>query len=120
MTDNTGSTEPTTPLDDIVGRMADLEAGLERLDVRLEEGVTTRRLAIVDSSDRERLVAEVVDDTLELRIDLPRSREGRRTSLLCFATPGLDQLCAGVGVQLWVDGDIVDEMAWWADQPPHG
>ncbi len=87
--------------------------GLEAVDE-----IRARRLVVVDESNCERLVAEVVDDILELRMDLPSSRPGRRTSLLCFAAPGFDQMSAGIGVQLWVDGDVVDEVSWWADSQP--
>ncbi len=106
---------------DPVGLKEDLGERISALESRVDqvsEKRTTKRLAIVDPLQRERLVAEIVDGTLELRIDLPPSGNGRRTALLCFATPGLDELCAGVGVQLWVDGDIVDEISWWADETP--
>lgn len=76
-----------------------------------------RRLVLVDQHDQERLVAELIDNVLELRLDLPHQQAGSRTSLLLFAVPEQQEYCAGVGMQLWVDGDMVQEFAWWSDQP---
>ncbi|MBV9659895.1 MAG: hypothetical protein JO337_01920 [Acidimicrobiales bacterium] len=93
-------------------RVEALEARLAALDATME----TRRLAVVDDQGHERLVAELVDGVAELRFDLPGPPPGRRTSLLLFAVPRQPDWCAGLGVQLWVEGNLVEEMTWWEDQ----
>ncbi len=88
---------------------------LEAQVAGLSEQVQTRRLSVLGADGHERLVAELVDGVTELRLDLPGRVAGRRTSLLLFAVPDRPDWCAGLGVQLWVDGNMVDELSWWAD-----
>lgn len=87
---------------------------------RIADEVRTRRLAIVDGSERERMVAEISEGVLEVRMDLPPGDRGRRTALVCFTAPPTAELGAGLGAQLWVDGNLVGEVGWWADQPAPG
>lgn len=96
------------------GLLERLEALEERI-ASLDGEVRTRRLALVGDGGHERLVAEIVAGVTELRLDLPDRPPGGRTSLLVFAVPDQPDWCAGLGVQLWVDGDLVDELTWWAD-----
>jgi hypothetical protein len=114
---------------DAPARVPALEARLAALEARLAalaDEVRTRRVALVGDGDQERLVAEVVAGVTELRLDLPGCPPGRRTSLLVFAAPEQPDWCAGLGVQLWVGGNLVDELSWWEDQEkssvawPHG
>ncbi len=114
--DETGDT--ALPL--LPARVTALEARLAALSRELQTGeVRTRRLTLVDEDGRERLVAEMVGSVAELRFDLPGLPPGRRTSLLLFAVPEQLDWCAGLGVQLWVDGNLVDELTWWQDQDHH-
>ncbi len=83
-------------------------------DLRLE--VRTDRLVVLDREQRERLVAEVVDGVIELRLELPPVRQGRRTALLGFAAQRRDQLCSGIGLQVWAEGELVTELCWWEDE----
>jgi hypothetical protein len=76
--------------------------------------VVTRRIEVVDPDGRSTLVAEVVDSALELRVGLS-GVAGRRTEVLCFAIPARQELPRGVGIQLWANGDIADELCWWGD-----
>ncbi|HET9731064.1 MAG TPA: hypothetical protein VFP54_00170 [Acidimicrobiales bacterium] len=97
--------------------MAALEARLAALSRQVQTAeLRARRLTLVDEAGRERLVAEMVGTVAELRFDLPGLPPGRRTSLLLFAVPDQPDWCAGLGVQLWVDGNLVDELTWWQDQ----
>jgi hypothetical protein len=107
---------------DSVGRDGDDVDGIGRrltiLESRIAElayELRTRRVEVVDDSDQVRLSAELIDGVLETRIDLPSSTPGRRTGLLLFAVPEEQELCAGFGLQLWANGNIVNELAWWAD-----
>ncbi|HVX22752.1 MAG TPA: hypothetical protein VHB02_15495 [Acidimicrobiales bacterium] len=96
-----------------------IEERLRRLEafmLRSGTEVRTRRLVVTDDDGRERIVGEVVGTTAELRVDLPEGMTDGRSSVLCFANPGDPdlQLGWGLGVQLWVEGDIVDQMTdWW-------
>jgi hypothetical protein len=92
-------------------RVAELEEQMSRMHREL----ATHRLVLRDTKSRERLVAEVVDDILEVRIELPPAQTGRRTALLGFSAPRHGELAAGIGVQLWAEGDIVNELCWWED-----
>jgi hypothetical protein len=110
------STEEVGPIErdllvSLRATVAELESSLERL----RHEVRTRRLVVFDDGQRERMVAEVVGDVLEVRVDLPPANPGRRTALLCFTAPADDTLSAGLGAQLWVDGDLVGELGWWQD-----
>lgn len=97
-------------------RIARLEAAL----ANLSSEVRTRRLVVTDDRDGERIVAEVVGGTAELSVELPRCRPGRRSAVLVFANPHDEELGlpAGLGMQLWVDGDAVDEFGTWFSEPP--
>jgi hypothetical protein len=101
------------------GGLAARVAALEDRLRQLENEVRTARLVIADDHGRERIAAELVDDVAELRISLP-STVGRRTGVLVFAIPGHRDLPSGIGLQLWVDGDLVRELTWWEDEelPP--
>ena len=97
--------------EDMAARLARVEAALSDLG----HEVRTRRLVIVDDDGQERIVGEVVRGTAELSIDLPGQPHGRRSSVLVFANPGDEELALppGLGVQLWVEGDAVDELGTW-------
>ena len=96
-----------------------IEERLRRLEAFMltpPEEIRTQRLVVTDADGRDRIVAEVVGTTAELRVDLPEGTTDGRSSVLCFANPGDPELHLGwgLGVQLWVEGDIVDEMTdWW-------
>lgn len=98
----------------------DLEGRLERLEAAqaaLGAEIRTRRLVVTDGEGTDRIVGEVVGTTAELRLGLPGSPEGRRTSVLVFANPG-DKAVAlgcGVGLQVWLEGDVVHELAAWRE-----
>jgi hypothetical protein len=98
---------------------------LERFVRRSRGEVRTRRLVVTDVDGRDRIVGEVVGTTAELRLDLPTETTDGRSSVLCFANPGDPEvdLGWGLGVQLWVNGDCVDQMTdWWEleqGSPPH-
>lgn len=95
----------------VVTRLDRVEAVL----AAITDEVRTRRLVVVDDDDQERITGEVVRGTVELSVDLPGQPPGRRSSVLVFANPGDEQLGLppGLGVQLWVAGDAVDEFATW-------
>ena len=99
---NSEGTEP----DGLEARLRSVEQAVARLSME----VTTRRLRIVDQDRQERIVAEVVGDTAELRVEaLPSSRG--RTHVLLFATPpGAADIGgeteAWIGVAFQVEGDI--------------
>jgi hypothetical protein len=96
-----------------------IEERLRRLEAFMltpPEEIRTRRLVVTDADGRDRIVAEVVGTTAELRVDLPEGTTDGRSSVLCFANPGDPEMDLGwgLGVQLWVEGNIVDEMTdWW-------
>lgn len=92
---------------------------LEEAGRCLRTEVRTRRLVVVDDHDRPRVVAEVRRDVAELHVDVPRRPGGGHTSVLMFAAP-VDRLMGfgqGMGVQLWVDGEEVDRLEVWRDEP---
>ncbi|HVX20334.1 MAG TPA: hypothetical protein VHB02_03195 [Acidimicrobiales bacterium] len=98
---------------DLGERVARLEAAVAALGAEVRTG----RLVVVDQQARPRIVAEVVDGTAEVRLDLPGGGDRSALSVLVFANPGdreLD-LAPGVGVQLWVDGDEVDRLVAWGE-----
>ncbi|HVX22408.1 MAG TPA: hypothetical protein VHB02_13735 [Acidimicrobiales bacterium] len=110
-------------------------AALERSIGAMATEITTGRLVVVDARGRPRLVAEVLEGTVELRVELPdRDQDGRppaddpvrtagRTAAVLYATPagggvgGGGELGLGpsVGLQLWADGDAVAELDAWPD-----
>lgn len=97
---------------------SDLEARVERLEAAVaasSEETRTRRLVVTDEAGKERIVGEVVGTTAELRLDLPGPQEDRRTSVLVFANPGdkATNLGSGVGIQVWLNGEMVDELSVW-------
>jgi hypothetical protein len=100
---NNDRTEP----DGLEGRLRSVERAIARLSTE----VTSQRLRIVDQHGRERIVAEVVGDTAELRVEVPTNPGGGRTHVLLFATPpGTtdigDETEPWIGVALQVEGDI--------------
>jgi len=99
--------------DDVGERLARLEAAV----AAMADEVRTRRLVVVDGHGDRRVVAEVVDATAEVRLELPAPPHRPRTSVLVFANPGdpVVGLDPGVGVQLWVDGEEVDRLVAWRD-----
>ena len=111
--DDPGLDEP-----DLVARLTALEARI----ADLAQEIRTGRLVINDQDRQERLVAELVDGVMELRLNLPARPAGRHTGVLVFAVPEQADWCAGIGVQLWANGNTVGELTWWADglggQPP--
>jgi hypothetical protein len=84
------------------------------------EEVRTKRLVVLDSLDRERIVAEVVDGFAELRMDLPDTVSGSCTGVLIFAHSEQDdpELGSAIGVQLWAEGNAIIELTLW--QSPSG
>ncbi|MHB8246433.1 MAG: hypothetical protein ACYDGN_14015 [Acidimicrobiales bacterium] len=106
------TTDEIVAVDDLCERVARLQSEL----ARLRDVVRTNRLVVVDEEDRERLVAEINDGVLELRLQLPSGGAGQRTELLAFTTPPRDVLAPGLGMQLWANGNLVKEFCWWDDQ----
>ncbi len=118
--------------DEGMGMQARL-AALERSVRAMADEIRTRRLVVVDDLGRVRLVAEVVGETTELRLELPgapgdraadaddgaASRSGAgRAAVVLHATPSTvdgpdDGLGPAVGIQLWADGDSVVEIDSW-------
>lgn len=97
----------------------DLEARVTALEVRmnqLRQGVHTARLAITDDQGLEHLVAERSNGAMELWLELPNSMAGHRTGVLVFGIAGQEDLCDGIGIQLWANGSVVRELTWWADE----
>jgi hypothetical protein len=92
--------------------LSDRVARLEQRLAELRLEVRTDRLVVVDPAQQERLV---VGGVLELRIDLPPARMGRRTALLGFSAPSRGHLSGGIGLQLWAGGELVTELCWWED-----
>ncbi len=128
-----GRPEPEGTGDEGTGIEARL-AALERLLAAMTAEITTRRLVVVDRLGRPRLVAEVSQDTAELRVQLPDDHPGQsagpgdpvrtvgRTAAVLYATPagggsGADDLGLGpaIGLQLWADGDAIAETDAWPD-----
>ena len=95
------------PVEERLKRLKEAVAGLSA-------EVRTRRLVVTDDRGRDRIVGEVVDGVTELRLDLSGRPQGR-TEVLVFANPGNDELGPGVDVQLWDDGDCIDELTVWSD-----
>lgn len=101
-----------------VEAIARLSATVDELSARVEllaRELRTERVAVVDRDRRERLVAEVVDGVVELRLSSGADERKPRVELLCFAASHGGELAGGIGVQLWVDGEAVRELTWWAD-----
>ncbi|MGH9108304.1 MAG: hypothetical protein ACRDY3_02355 [Acidimicrobiales bacterium] len=87
--------------------------------------MTARRIAVVDDRGVPRLVAEVVGDTVELRLEVPGGAPGRRSAVVLHASgpatsshgqPGPGPL---IGVQLWAEGDAVAELDAWPGEDGH-
>lgn len=104
---------PVSPRDPVpVGeRVAALEAALRRMD----HEIRTRRLVVTDSDGSDRIVGEVVDGHAELRLDLPGTAAPARSSVLVFSAPERGELGEGVGIQLWLRGETVLEVAAWRE-----
>jgi hypothetical protein len=99
----------TSTLED---RVSALESRLSKLG----REIRTERLVVEDDEGRPRVVAEVVGGVTELRLDVPGCvHGGGSTALLLFATEGHEDIGdpAGMGVQLWVDGNEVATYAAW-------
>lgn len=112
--------DPPAAVSDVGGRLLALERRLGAVEEELRTGSTeirTRRLTVLDDSGRARLVAEVVDDVTELRIEVPPAMPGRRTAVLLFGTGrSAGDLPAGAGLQVWADGDLAHELSWWGPE----
>jgi hypothetical protein len=93
-------------------------ASLETLISDLANEVRTERLVVQDSEGRTRVVAEIVGGVTEVRLDVPGSPSGEGAALLLFATDGQDDTGseAGVGIQLWIEGDEVAGYSTWRNQ----
>lgn len=103
------------PVRALAVRVRKLEMAIEGLGLE----VRTLRLVVINSRGVERIVGEVVPGgTAELRMDLPDSPPGERTAVMVFANPGdaANELPAGVGVHLWVDGDAAKALDVWVDE----
>ena len=97
----------------------DLKSRVTALEVQmnqLRQEVRTARLVITDDQGLEHLVAERCNEAMELWIELPSSTAGHRTGVLLFGIAGREDLCAGIGIQLWANGSVVRELTWWADE----
>lgn len=95
-------------------------AAVERLASGLDREVRTRRLVVHDDDGRERIVAEVVCDTAELRVELGGESPGERSAVVLVASPlvtGRDAADVGMGpaiaVQLWTDGETTVGLEAW-------
>lgn len=100
---NNDSTEP----DGLEDRLLSVERAVAQLSTE----VTTRRLRIIDQQNRERIVAEVVGETAELRVEAPTGSRRGRTHVVVFATPPGAADIGGerepwIGVAFQVEGDI--------------
>lgn len=98
-----------------------LRERVERLEAAWaawEHEVRTRRLVVVDGDGSPRIVGQVVNGVAELRVEIPVG-PGHETMAALFAAPRAYDwgISSGVGLQLWVDGDCVHELARWADLP---
>ena len=94
----------------------DRVAALEGRAAALEAEVTTRRLVVVDTTGRPRLVAEVRGSTVELRLVVgspPGSAQAAH--VLVHASEGDDGLGPLLGLQLWAGGDALVELDAWPD-----
>lgn len=107
---------PMAERDDSAGRVEERLKRLKEAVAALSTEVRTRRLVVTDDEGRDRIVGEVVDGVTELRLDLPGRAAGRGTAVLVFANPGSERLGPGIGVQLWHEGDCVDELSVWPDR----
>lgn len=115
--DGGGEDPPDRP--DRRDRDGSLSERVETLEKRVEDlrrRIETSRLAVVDGSGRERMVAEARGSAIELRMPLPGSAPGRSTEVVVFAIEGGRGWSGGVGVQLWAGGSMVREMAFWDDE----
>ena len=92
----------------LAARLARLE---ERVD-RLGRELRTRRLVLLDEQDAERLVAEVTDRVVLLRLLLSGDRPPG-DGLVLFAAPATEDLPPGCGLQVWQDGELVTFLEWW-------
>jgi len=92
-------------------RLSVLEASIGNLANELRTG----RLVVQDKEGRPQVVAEIVGGVTEFRIDVPGSPSGEGAALLLFATDGQDDTGseAGVGIQLWIEGDEIATYSAW-------
>jgi hypothetical protein len=90
---------------------------LERAVDGLSALVRTQKLAVVDHTGAERIVAEVDDGNAELRIHLAGGRRSSDASVVIVSCPARDGLGDSVGVQLWARGNVVAELNGWEDEP---
>jgi hypothetical protein len=81
----------------------------------LASEVRTGRLVVQDEEGRTRVVGEIVGGVTEFRLDVPGSPSGEGAALLLFATDGQDDTGAeaGVGIQLWIEGDEIATYSAW-------
>lgn len=79
--------------------------------------IRTRRLVVTDERDDERVVAEVVGTTAELRVQLPPPLGGGApgAAVVAFASPAAPGRPGGtdgdaIGLQVWAAGDALVEL----------
>jgi hypothetical protein len=85
-------------------------------DEWIELETRTRRLVVVDSEGYERIVGEVVNGHAELRLDLPGTAEGHRSSVLLFTRVRDRDIGPGLGVEVWLNGDSVLALGAWLNE----
>ena len=95
-------------------------AAAERLLADLGRELRTQRIVVHDEEGRERIVAEVVCDTAELRVELGDQAPVERTAVVLVASPlvaGRDAGDVGMGpaiaLQLWTEGETTVGLEAW-------
>jgi hypothetical protein len=80
-------------------------------------------LVVDDEAGEERIVAEVVCDTAELRVTLGGEPVGQRSAVVAVASPLVtargpddDGMGPAVAVQLWAGGEPGIELGSWPDE----
>lgn len=96
-------------------RLSRRVTALERLVATTSEELRTRRLVVVDRDGAERIVGAVVDGTAELSVVLG-DPPPHRTGVVLFASPPSPLTDAGIGLQVWAEGDAQGELASWSDR----
>jgi hypothetical protein len=96
--------------------LEDRVAALEQAMSRLSDELVTRRLEVSAPDGNSRLVAESAEGATELRLELGRTDVQQDAQLLLFAVTGNECLPAGVGLQVWLDGNCLFERCNWIEQ----